>query len=164
MMIWHHLLPSWYSALMVARKKQLISFLSRELCFLVEQTFTNLPGCKDHGQDLLVKMPTSQSLAKALSQSFFFLFCSCFNCAQEMVDHHHHLFLWKNLGADRLFSGPLLYRYLHTVRALRTVQCSPDPESSQCCDYMCMLCRQRAFPLLIPVVLLLMLRTIVQVS
>ena len=78
------------------------------LNFLLEQTFTNLPGCKDHGQDLLVKMPTSQSLPCFVLKLFFFLkasfsfsffFCSlCFNCAQEMVDHHHHLFLWKNLG------------------------------------------------------------------
>ena len=78
------------------------------LNFLLEQTFTNLPGCKDHGQDLLVKMPTSQSLPCFVLKLFFFpqsffyfffFFCSsCFNCAQEMVDHHHHLFLWKNLG------------------------------------------------------------------
>ena len=48
----------------------------------VVQTFTNLPGyCKDHGQDLLVKMPTSQSLLKP-SKAFF---PYCFNCAQEMA-------------------------------------------------------------------------------
>ena len=80
-----------------------------DLNFLLEQTFTNLPGCKDHGQDLLGKMPTSQSLPCFVLKLFFFFsklllvfsffFCSlCFNCAQEMVDHHHHLFLWKNLG------------------------------------------------------------------
>ena len=53
-------------------------------------------------------MPTSQSLPCFVLKLFFFFsklllvfsffFCSlCFNCAQEMVDHHHHLFLWKNL-------------------------------------------------------------------
>jgi hypothetical protein len=55
-----------------------------DLNFLLEQTFTNLPGCKDHGQDLLVKMPTSQSLLCFVlklfffSQSFFYFFSSSF--------------------------------------------------------------------------------------